>query len=254
MTELQREYLDISRELTNILDDIKMNLDKYPDYLGSADLNSPIIEEPDILFIGINPGPGRFKQWNDSNWDKKKNRLIDPTKKVIPPDSKNPWRTHLQWLTSGNAREGEWWDNNESMKNYYSYYMCELLVKIYRHDYPNISRKKLTDIFESKVMDTNLFPMSTFSTLELSRLISDYKREKHINIKEVCHRHTMDLIRLVRPHSLVLLGSAVHNVISEEVDSLNIPYYCINRAVGWHAKNNILKIANEIHEMIINHK
>ena len=60
MTHLQQQYYDMSKDIVSILNDIKANWDQYPDYLGWLDLNSPIIENPDILFIGINPGPGRY--------------------------------------------------------------------------------------------------------------------------------------------------------------------------------------------------
>lgn len=255
MTELQQKYLIISQDITQILEDIKKNWSKYPDYLGSAVLNSPIFEEPDILFIGINPGPGRFIQWNGDNWNQKKNQFIDPSKMILPPDSKNLWRSQLQWLKSDNARNnGEWWDFSKNKKNYYPYYMCELLVRIYRHDFPNTTRKELTDIFESRIMDTNLFPMSTFTTRELDRLISNYAKANNINIKTICLKQTVDLVKLVKPRSIVLLGNTVYDVISKELDNLKIPYYCINRKVGWHAKENILKMANDIYKMINSQK
>lgn len=56
MIELQQKYLEISKDIISVLDDMKSNWDRYPDYLGWFDLNGPIIEHPDILFIGINQG------------------------------------------------------------------------------------------------------------------------------------------------------------------------------------------------------
>ena len=81
MTELQQKYLEISKDITLVLEDMKSNWDRYPDYLGWFDLNSPIVEHPDILFIGINQGPGRYLQWNLDNWDNKRKMLIDSEKK-----------------------------------------------------------------------------------------------------------------------------------------------------------------------------
>lgn len=51
MTYLQQQYYDMSTDIIRILDDIKANWDQFPDYLGWLDLNSPIIDNPDILFI-----------------------------------------------------------------------------------------------------------------------------------------------------------------------------------------------------------
>ena len=40
MTELQQKYLEISKDIISVLDDMKSNWDRYPDYLGSAELIS----------------------------------------------------------------------------------------------------------------------------------------------------------------------------------------------------------------------
>lgn len=83
MTELQQKYLEISKDITLVLEDMKSNWDRYPDYLGWFDLNSPIVENPDILFIGINQGPERYLQWNWDNWDNKRKMHIDSEKKEV---------------------------------------------------------------------------------------------------------------------------------------------------------------------------
>ena len=105
MTELQQKYLEISKDIISVLDDMKSNWDRYPDYLGWFDLNGPIIEHPDILFIGINQGPGRYLQWNWDNWDERQKMLIGPAKNKLPDDFPTLWRSRLQWLIPNNARE-----------------------------------------------------------------------------------------------------------------------------------------------------
>lgn len=105
MTELQQKYLEISKDITLVLEDMKSNWDRYPDYLGWFDLNSPIVEHPDILFIGINQGPERYLQWNWDNWDNKRKMHIDSEKKKSPNDFLTLWRSRLQWLIPNNARE-----------------------------------------------------------------------------------------------------------------------------------------------------
>ena len=37
MTELQQKYLEISKDITLVLEDMKSNWDRYPDYLGWFD-------------------------------------------------------------------------------------------------------------------------------------------------------------------------------------------------------------------------
>ena len=65
MNELQEIYQGYFNEIQPILDYIKDNWGKYREYMGWKDLNSPIIHSPQILFLGMNPGPGRYRSWNN---------------------------------------------------------------------------------------------------------------------------------------------------------------------------------------------
>lgn len=261
MTELQQKYLEISKEIDSIRNNINSNLDQYPDYLGWFDLRSPLIYNLDILFIGINIGPGRFKVVNWNNWNKKTNWLVDESKKKYPKDLENPWRSHLEWIRPGKARkkrkkkegdekEAEWWDASKKKNNFFIYYMCELLVRIYRHEYlyPNVSRKELTDVFEKNVMATNLFPMSTFNIGGLNRLIKSYEKNNHIDITKVCRKHIADLIQLVNPRCIVLLGKTIEDDLSFVLHDK--PFFCINRNRGWHSKENIKTMADDIYKLM----
>ena len=251
LNKLQQAYMNMSKEVVTILDDIKKRWEDYPDYLGWLDLNSPLVPNPDILFIGINPGPGRFILWNRDNWDDDRKTIIDPQKKKLPKDYTTLWRSHLQWLLPKNARkEGEWWDNDKPKFNHFPYNMCELLVRIYRHEYPagNYPRRDLTEIFEQKVMATNLYPMATQGLRELNRLINNYKKQNGKDIRELCRLRLIKLIELVEPRCIVFLGDTVQKELSG-FDS-PIPSYCISRKRGWHSKGNIKAIADEIYKLI----
>jgi hypothetical protein len=246
MTELQQKYLEISKDIISVLNDMKSNWDRYPDYLGWFDLNGPIIEHPDILFIGINQGPGRYLQWNWDNWDERQKMLIDPAKNKLPDDFPTLWRSRLQWLMPNNAREnGEWWEENKTKKNFFPYYMCELLVKIYRREYPNESRENLTNIFEQRVMATNLYPMSTFDTNALHRLLDSYYKTTGVDLKKLCSDRVVELIKMVKPHCVILLGDSIKDEFAKEYSD-----YCISRKHGWHGKENIRNLANDIYHLM----
>ena len=251
LNELQQAYLNMSKEMVTILYDIKMHWEDYPDYLGWLDLNSPLIPNPDILVIRINPGPGRFILYNRDNWDYHRKVLLDPQKKKLPEDFPTLWRNHLQWLLPNNARKGgEWWNDTKPKFNHFPYYMCELLVRIYRHEYPANSypRKALTDIFEQRIMATNLYPMATQDLGGLNRLIETYKKQNGMDIREICHTRLSKLIELVKPHCIVFLGDTVRNELS--ACKLQIPSYCISRKYRWHSKDNIKTIAEDIYKQI----
>ena len=252
MSDLQQDYLKLTKELTCIHDVMLLQKDKYRDYLGWSYLDSPVFSHPDILFVGINPGPGRFIQWNMDNWDKKAKKIIDPLNIVIPPDSAHPWRSHLQWTIPDNAREkGEWWDVSKKRKNFLPLTMCELLVRIFRYEFPTISRKELTDVFEQRVMVTNLYPMATFDVNKLNHLINLYDKENGANIRHICHGQIQSLIALVKPKLVVLLGDTVTHELYDDLRSCHLPFYGICRKRGWHNKENIRFMADEIHLHLI---
>ncbi|MBQ9677512.1 MAG: hypothetical protein IJV44_05175 [Prevotella sp.] len=253
MTPLQQEYLGISKGIVSILDNIKENVEQYPDYLGWLDLKSPLLGEPEILFVGINPGPGRFILWNRNNWDGKAKRLLDPSKKLIPEDFPCLWRSRLQWFAFDNARKkGEWWDLTKEKRNHYPYYMCELLVRIYRHEFPatTTTRQELTEIIEKRVMDTNLFPMSTQNIQGLNSIIRKHDKENHSGVRDICHKHIRDLVKLTKPRCVVLLGAAVYHELSNDLKEMAIPFYCVNRQLGWHSEQNIKRMADDIYDLI----
>lgn len=248
MTEIQQAYIEISKDIVDVRDNIKLNLDKYQDYLGWADLDSPIFKNPEILFVGINPGSGKFIHWNRFNWDKNKKCLKDPTKKIIPAESANLWRSHLQWIVDDNAREGKWWDKSKRMKNLFPYTMCELLVRIYRHDYPDMSREKLSDLFEQKVIATNLYPMATQDASKLYRMIKLYDKTNHVIVRKICHTRFHRLLDLTNPHVIVLLGDTVTHELYDELKGQHL-VLPISRKRGWHDKGNILNLAEEINNL-----
>lgn len=77
LNKIQIDYLKVFETIKPILDDMKSNWPLlYPEYLGWFDLGSKIIQNPDILFVGINPGPGRFRQWN---YNKPKENYVIPS-------------------------------------------------------------------------------------------------------------------------------------------------------------------------------
>ena len=242
---LQSEYLKVFEQIKPYLDDMRDNWHLYPYYRGWADIDSPIIFKPDILFIGINRGDGRFRSWN---WNKKKINYS------LPPDYPTPWRSHLHYTEKGTARNNEWWDNSP-LRNMFPYTICELLVRVYRNfneyafSYP---RKELTSVFESKVMATNVYTMVTSEASELRHLMKDYHKNTGINIKQLCKKRLKELIKLTQPKVVVLLGKTVEKDIVYIMNDLQQPYICISRQRGWHGKENICKAADKIYSIICN--
>lgn len=244
-SDLQKQYLKIFEQIKPHLDYMKTNISRFYHYKGWADIDSPILNEPDILFIGINMGPGRYKKWGH-----------------LPPDYETPWRSTLHYIANGTAREKEWWntDNGKRPKNLFPATISELLVRIYRHfkTFSSMSRKDLTNVFQQRIMATNVYPISTENKTQLYKLLKQYEKETKVDLKQLCINRINKLIRMVRPKCIVLLGKAVESDIKQTLVNMtkswdyDIPIYTINRKRGWHSKENISKTAEKIYSMISN--
>ena len=243
LSMLQADYLRIFESIKPVLDDMRTHWDWYPEYLGWFDLGSPIFQSPDILFVGINPGPGRFRLWN---YKKPKNL------QMIPTDYPTPWRSELHWTKDGVAREGKWCDDNSKLKNLFPKTMCELLVRIYRPEFPRSEypRDKMTSVFNNRIMSTNLFPMVTEDKNKLKNLLKKYDSRNHTDITLLCKSNVMSLIDLVSPKLVVLLGNTLKPYLKSDIEEQGISCVCIDRTRGWHSKKKINKKAAEIQELL----
>lgn len=243
LSKLQKDYLKIFETIKPILDDMHSHWYMYPEYLGWFDLGSPIFEQPDILFVGINHGPGRFRQWN---YNKPKELF------VIPKDYSTPWRSELHWTKDGVAREGKWYDKQSKQKNLFPKTMCELLVRIYRPDFPRseFPRDKMTSVFNNRIMTTNLFPLVTEDKNKLNKLLKKYKSIKHMDIAQLCKSNTIKLIELVSPKLIVLMGKVLEQYLKSDLEKRGIRSVCIDRTRGWHSQKRITAKALEIRELL----
>lgn len=243
LSKLQKEYLKIFETFKPVLDDMHSHWSLYPEYLGWFDLGSPIFEQPDILFVGINPGPGRFRLWN---YKKPKES------QKIPDDFPTPWRSELHWTKDGVAREGKWYDKSSRHRNLFPNTLCELLVRIYRPYFPEYSREMLTGVFQQRIMSTNLFPMVTIDKSKLDKLLKKYKdvSNNHTDITTLCISNFAKLIDLVSPKLVVLLGKTLEMKLKSVIEEKGIHYVCVDRTRGWHSKKRIADKASEIRNLL----
>lgn len=112
---MQKQYLKVFEQIKPHLDYMRTNALRFCHYKGWADIDSPMLYEPDILFIGINMGPGRYRNFG-----------------CLPPDFPTPWRSTLHYIKDGVARDKEWWNtsNGRIPKNLFPATICELLEYI----------------------------------------------------------------------------------------------------------------------------
>lgn len=200
-------------------------------YKGFMTFQSEVNPNPDILFLGINPGNGAFNEKNNFS-----NEIIFPKRLISDANYLDDLK--LDWLKKGVSR-GEfikkkwhaydWFKNEEKINNSFPARMIELLILYTEklHAEKNLSRKDIIDVIEnkiqSKVVYSNIYPIATESTKQLNEIINKLSKEKDIekiiginvkatpsNIKNFFRQRTIDFINELNPKTIVLLGHTAY--------------------------------------------
>lgn len=193
-------------------------------YKGIITLQSPILKNPEILFIGINSGAGEYNE---------KNMTV---LQMAGEDEKN--FKELNWFQKGVAygesinkewHSYEWYQRNKRINNEFPRRMINILYKIAKIKYPNI--KTSDDMlpnwyndFGRKLMYSNLYPIATEDTTDLDALLSYLTTQKEFNefnkdsksksiweLKLFFIKQTESLIKLVEPKVIVCMGKTAFN-------------------------------------------
>ena len=99
--ELREKYCEIEKGIVPIKDFLENNKDSNGFkglYKGIITLNSPLVFQPEILFIGINSGAGAY---NVLNSDSVNNKNITPLRMI---GQNEMCFKELNWFQEGNAR------------------------------------------------------------------------------------------------------------------------------------------------------
>jgi hypothetical protein len=247
-------------------------------YKGIITLQSPLVSNPDILFLGINSGDGAY---NEKNQTSKGN--ITPLR-MIGEDERS--FHELNWFEKGNAHGGnvngkwvkyEWFQIDKKINNSFPKRMIDLLYEVGRLKYPeeckNIGYNKNSEPFwfeqfGKNIMYTNLYPIATTNVYDLNRILISMAKEKVImklidkstpndwDVKLFFIRVIDELIKLVNPKVIVCLGKTAMNDFlygkyntNESIyigEKHKIPVIGFSRRGNWGAEKNIEKIAKEI--------
>jgi len=266
MNKIEEKYLPLI-ELLEGKSFLKTVEDEYKGFITAL---NPLISNPKILFIGINPGPGAFdeKNQNSKGGEKNINQKIYP--KALFSDNKI---NQIDWLKEGNAR-GEtikkswkaykWYDRNKKVNNVFVKRLVEFFFTYYnindKSDYDELENKINSDIFYS-----NLYPISTKTTKELNfilkKIVSRQIRlnEKEVkNIKELKNffrQRTIDIIKSINPEIIICLGNQAFKDLTSTNQKINpndtlkrfeikfrkndekeYPVYIVSRNGNWEGK------------------
>ena len=186
---------------------------KYRDfYKGIISIQSKISFQPEILFLGINPGEGAFVQKNH----KEGNTFYFPTELFNE-------NTGLDWFKDNNARHGKWFDENAKTKNSFPKQMIEILLNFSEKKLEkkmNLKNEEERNLFineiANKIVYTNICPIATKSTKELKSIYKKLSKEEilknHWNgtVQNFFRQRTIDLILELQPKLIVCVGSSVY--------------------------------------------
>ncbi len=267
------KYLEIEKELYPIKDFLEENkhIDEYQTlYKGFITMQSPLLFNPEILFLGINPGQGAFNE--------NKNLGIDETIRIFEPDK----QVRLDWYKKGNARcqkkngkwvKGyEWFERNQGINNQFVANMIELLYEVAKLKFPdeNVVPNTLPSWFETfgqNIMFTNLYPVATKDTEDLNKIFRYFSKEEEIfthfgfskpvkkwDIQRGFIRNIEKTVKLVEPKVIVCMGTQAFNDFTYTTTKKNkkvftgkkgdFPVIGFNRSGNW--SNLITDIATAI--------
>lgn len=224
---LFENYINIEKKLYPVLNFLEQNKEneKYKDlYKGFITIQSPLVYNPDILFIGINPGEGAFKE----NGNKAPIRVFTLENEI-----------KLDWYKNGNARckkenkkwmKGyEWYQRDKGINNQFVANMIEVLYKVAELKYPEneSGKNKLPFWHETlgqNIMFTNLYPVATTNTKDLRAVFKNLTEEASLkslfgksdsingwDIQKYFIERTIELKYLVQPKIIVCIGTQAFN-------------------------------------------
>ena len=235
LTRIENRYLPIIQILENN--------SEYKDlYKGFITFQSELNYNPDILFLGINPGDGAFNEINNKNKFPEKIRF--PKRIISDPEYLKDLK--LDWFKKGNAR-GEfikkkwyaydWFENAKKINNSFPARMIELLYSYTEKLHPDKKTQKndITDIIENdiqnKIAYINIYPIATKSTKELNEIINKLSKDKNIgsiignngyitpiSLKNFFRQRTIDFINEINPKVIVLLGHTAYQDLTMQND------------------------------------
>lgn len=203
----------------------------FEEYKGFQTFNSSILPNPEILFLGINPGPGAFYEINNGQQVETKypNRLAGSFEL-------------LDWYKPGNARgyfvdkkwiPVEWYRRDiKKVNNIFVRNMIDLLFETagqlspdWRVE-PDSSTLPLWHAgWGRKIMFMNLYPIATRTTNDLYTILNRMAKEDCLfscwngidgrldnwKIRRFFICHVYRTIQLLQPRLLVCLGMSAYN-------------------------------------------
>ena len=278
--DLINDYKKIEEDFKPIIVFLENNKEKYPEYKGFFTLQGPLVECPEILFLGYNTGDGAYNEKTENK-----------SAKSIPPpnlfdESKDK---ELEWYKKGNARgyfdkskkwwyAYEWYERDQRINNELPKKMIDLLYNIADIKFEQKSEKNKLPFwyedFGQKIMFTNLYPIATTKIKNLEVMLNRLAKEEELKNTWEKHRRENEkfdnwivrkfflarirkMIELVNPKIIVCLGkSTMDDFVYKKFKIENNIYYsnekvCESDVLGFSRRGNWSKNIPNIAKQIV---
>lgn len=261
-------FIEYQNQFSSIIEKLKEGRQngRFADWKGVITVNGPVIYQPEILFMGINPGPGLYNETNYRNNDNKVPfRILTGDSNLYRDESAYPlsrlvYRSDgktiaLDWFTKSNYCEGSsWYELKIKRGNGFVENMLKIICKVAfglgKGEFVKGEKPEWYDTFGKDIMFMNVCPLATDNLNQLSRL----KKELGINEWKDIVKPVRTLVRdNIKPKIIVFAGiSAYNNFMWEDKGDqiFDIPVVIIDRKRGYNSEANLSKIASEIVERI----
>ena len=174
----KQEVEKYNAALSGILDEKSNHKDLY---YGFEVIDGKLIENPEILFIGINPGRGNGK----------KGRNIFETNQISYLDVYNE-------------------DYREDYEN--GYHLAEKTIRFFLK--AGWDDHKIKEVISERVVKTNFFHLATLNRTDLEKVLQDVNSSNEYFSKSA--EFSIQLINILKPRVIILEGKTVFDFIVEE--------------------------------------
>lgn len=185
-----KDVLEWKKEVENYNSNFKQELDNRSNfkemYYGFEVMDGKLIDNPEILFIGINPGKGNGEYDRDV-FETNQISYLDKYDEDYRVDYENTY--HLAEKTVRFFEKMEWEDS------------------------------QIIDFFSNKVVKTNFYHLATENKSDLEIILRDLKiKDDYFNKSAL---FSIQLINVLKPKVVILEGKSVFEFIVKECYSKN---------------------------------
>jgi len=224
------KFIEWEQNVLENLQHLKTKIDKNEQakklYGGFYIWDSKFIENPKIMFVGINPGNG-----NPNN-----NGSI-----TIKPEEQ---MSYLEYLDGENL----------------SYTLARETVEAF--ELSGYSRTELRELFNDKSVKTNLYYLITSNENDIANCLNQVENNGYDNYKNQSKDWTNDLINILKPKVLICEGKSVFNHFKDNNSNTDFKWendcgsFKLNDdtiVIGYSRRFSNIRNKNGLSELIIKH-